>query len=63
MASLIGYLFLSFHFADANIIMVYVLAVLIISVITEHRIYSLIASIVSVLLFNFLFTLVSATLD
>ena len=56
MASLIGYLFLSFHFADANIIMVYVLAVLIISVITEHRIYSLIASIVSVLLFNFLFT-------
>ncbi len=43
-------------FAEANIITVYVLGVLITSVITKHQIYSLISSIVSVLVFNFLFT-------
>lgn len=55
-ASLIGMAFQYLNFAEANIITVYVLGVLIASVITEHRVYSLISAIVSVLVFNFLFT-------
>lgn len=43
-------------FAEANIITVYVLGVLLTSIVTTHRVYSLISSIVSVLVFNFLFT-------
>lgn len=54
--SLLGYLFEWLGFVEANIITVYVLAVLIISVVTNNRVYSLISSIVSVLVFNFLFT-------
>lgn len=56
LASLLGYLFEWLGFVEANIITVYVLAVLIISVVTNNRVYSLISSIVSVLVFNFLFT-------
>ena len=52
----IGILFRRLGFAEANIITVYVLGVLLTSVVTKHRIYSLISSIVSVLVFNFLFT-------
>ncbi len=55
-SSLIGAVFQNLGFAEANIITVFVLGVLVASVITEHRIYSLISSIVSVLVFNFLFT-------
>ncbi|MDO5416245.1 MAG: sensor histidine kinase KdpD [Lachnospiraceae bacterium] len=55
-ASLIGYLFQGFGFEEANIITVYVLGVLITSVVTTNRVYSLISSVVSVLVFNFLFT-------
>lgn len=55
-ASCIGVLFQKVGFAEANIITVYVLGVLLTSVITTHRVYSLISSIVSVLVFNFLFT-------
>lgn len=55
-SSLIGTVFQKLGFADSNIITVYVLGVLVISVITKHQIYSLISSIVSVLVFNFLFT-------
>ena len=42
--------------SEANIIMMYILGVLVTSVITTHQIYSLIASAVSVIVFNFLFT-------
>ena len=56
LASCIGMLFRHLGFAEANIITVYVLGVLVTSVVTRHRIYSLISSIVSVLVFNFLFT-------
>ena len=56
LASCIGMLFRYLGFDEANIITVYVLGVLITSVATRHRIYSLISSIVSVLVFNFLFT-------
>lgn len=55
-ATCIGMLFHHLGFAEANIITVYVLGVLINSVVTKHQVYSLISSIVSVLVFNFLFT-------
>lgn len=55
-ATLIGYLFSHLGFSEANIIPVYILAVLIISLATTHQAYALIASIVSVLIFNFFFT-------
>lgn len=56
LVTLIGLLFSRLGFSESNIIMVYILGVLIISVVTSHRSYSLISSIVSVLIFNFLFT-------
>lgn len=55
-ASCIGLLFRHLGFAEANIITVYVLGVLATSVVTRHRITCLASSIVSVLVFNFLFT-------
>ncbi|MCH4190688.1 MAG: sensor histidine kinase KdpD [Butyrivibrio sp.] len=56
LTTLIGFAFSRLGFTDANIITVYILGVLIISVITSNRFYSLIASAVSVLMFNFFFT-------
>ena len=61
-ASGIGFLFESLGFAEANIITIYVLGVLIISVITSNRIFGLVSSAVSVLVFNFLFTVPKGTL-
>lgn len=61
-ASVLGILFEQWGFEEANIITIYVLAVLITSVVTVNRIYSFIASIVSVLVFNFLFTIPKYTL-
>lgn len=55
--SLIGLLFYHLDFEESNIITIYVFGVLLTSVITKNRIYSLISSIVSVLIFNFLFTI------
>lgn len=55
-ASVIGYGFWKLGMSESNIITVYILGVLFTSVITTHRIYSLISSIVSVFVFNFLFT-------
>lgn len=54
--SCIGVIFQNLGFAESNIITIYVLGVLIISVITKYQIYSLISSVVGVLVFNFLFT-------
>lgn len=54
--SAIGYLFFLLGFSEANIITVYILGVLVTAIITSQRIFSLISSIISVLLFNFLFT-------
>ena len=56
LASVIGFGFFKLGLSEANIIMVYILGVLIISVITTHQMYSLICSFVSVFVFNFLFT-------
>lgn len=56
LATLIGFIFSKLGFTEANIITVYILGVLITSVITNAKIYSLISSVVSVLVFNFFFT-------
>ena len=55
-ASAISFGFWKLGFSEANIIMVYIIGVLITSIITNHQIYSLISSIVSVIVFNFLYT-------
>lgn len=56
LASVISFGFWELGMSEANIIMVYILGVLVTSVITTHQVYSLIASVVSVFVFNFLFT-------
>lgn len=55
-ATLLSILFQHLGFTDANIIMVYILGVLLTSIATSHQVYSLVSSIASVLVFNFLFT-------
>ncbi|MEG2396232.1 MAG: sensor histidine kinase KdpD [Oscillospiraceae bacterium] len=61
--TLVGLVFNLLNFSEANIITVYILGVLIISIITTRRKYSLISSIVSVLTFNFFFTEPKFTLN
>lgn len=55
-ATCLGILFHRFGFSEANIIMVYILSVLITAVITTYRGYSLVSSVISVIVFNFFFT-------
>ena len=55
-ATLIGFGFYSLGFTEANIVAVYLLAVFLISVIASSRLCGPLASIVSVLVFNFFFT-------
>lgn len=55
-ATIIGYIFYNLGFSEANIITVYILGTLIISIITHMQIYSIISSVLSVLIFNFFFT-------
>ncbi len=55
-ATALSYGLTALHIGDQNIIMLYILAVLIISRITRGFIYGVLASVASVLLFNFLFT-------
>lgn len=54
--TLVGIWFRSLGFSESNIIMLHILGVLITSIKTDNIIYTLIASIVSVLSFNFFFT-------
>ena len=61
-ATLVGLLFSGLKIPEANIIAVYILGVLIISVITSSWMYSFLASVISVLAFNFLFTVPRFTL-
>lgn len=56
-ATVVGYEFYTLGFSEANIVSIYILGVLVISVITTNRICGLLASIVSVLVFNFFFTI------
>ena len=53
--TLMGYGFDVLGFSAANIITVYILSVLVLSVLTRSRIYGILASALSVLIFNFLF--------
>lgn len=55
-ASGIGFFFYNLGIKEANIITIYVLGVLVTALVTKNRIYSLISSVVSVLVFNYLFT-------
>lgn len=52
----VGYLFRGLGFKIDNIIMVYILGVLGVSMVTTGRSYSLVSSVLSVLIFNFFFT-------
>lgn len=61
-ATLVGLLFSGLKIPEANIIAVYILSVLIISIITSSWMYSFLASVISVLAFNFLFTIPRFTL-
>ena len=61
-ATLVGLLFSGLKIPEANIIAVYILGVLIISIITSSWMYSFLASVISVLAFNFLFTIPRFTL-
>ena len=55
-STLVGYLFYTMGFSEANIVSVYIFGVLVISVITTSRFCGAAASVVSVLVFNFFFT-------
>ncbi|MEG0291388.1 MAG: sensor histidine kinase KdpD [Anaerovoracaceae bacterium] len=55
-ATFIGVFFYEVGFSEANTITIYILSVLITAVVTTQRIYSLVSSILSVLVFNFVFT-------
>lgn len=55
-ATAIGFAFDALGFSEANIITVYILGVLLTSIVTTARWYSLASSLISVLVFNFFFT-------
>ena len=61
-ATSVGNIFWEVGLSEANITMVYILGVLIISMITTHQIYSMVASLVCVVVFNYFFTLPRFTL-
>lgn len=54
--TLLGMLFQFLGFSEANIITIYILGVLLISITTSEKIYGVFSSLISVLIFNFLFT-------
>ena len=63
LVTIIGVIFDSLGFGDSNIITIYILGVLITSVITESRLQSIISSLISVFVYNFLFTHPRLTLN
>lgn len=56
-ATSLSLLFHKLGFTESNIIMVYILGVLLTSIATSHQLYSLVSSIASVFIYNYLFTL------
>lgn len=56
LSSAVGYGFWKLGLSESNIIMMYILGVLLISVLTTHQVYSLVSAVISVFVFNFLFT-------
>ncbi len=55
-ATLLGYVFKSFGLTDSDIIMLYIIAVHVISILTSRIQYCLISSLIGVVLFNYFFT-------
>ena len=55
-ATLAGYAFKAFSLTETDIIMLYIIAVLVISIITSRISYCLISSVIGVVLFNYFFT-------
>ena len=55
-ATLLGYCFKALNLTDADIIMLYIIAVLVISILTPKIQYCLVSSLVGVVLFNYFFT-------
>ena len=55
-STLLGFLFSSLGFTEANIITIYMLGVLITAILTQSKICRVLSSVASVLVFNFLFT-------
>lgn len=56
LSTLLGYLFSSLGFTEANIVTIYMLGVLITAILTSNKICWVLSSVASVLVFNFLFT-------
>lgn len=54
-ATFLSFLFDRSAFSNSNIVTIYILAVLITSIVTSERLYGLIAAVLYILLFNFLF--------
>lgn len=54
--TLIGFLFTHWNFSIANVITVYILGVQLNAIVTKGRLYSVISSLLSVMLFNYFFT-------
>ena len=54
--TLIGYLFMQIGFTESNIIMVYIVGVLLTAILTNSQICWIASAILSVILFNFMFT-------
>lgn len=54
-ATIVGYVFFRLGFTEANIMMVYILGVLLVSILTKYRVYALVSSLISVIMFNFFF--------
>ncbi|MEG1943429.1 MAG: DUF4118 domain-containing protein, partial [Angelakisella sp.] len=63
LATGVGFVFDGLGFSEANIITVYILSVLITAIITAQRGYSLVSSVISVLTFNFFFTVPKFSLN
>lgn len=55
-ATILGLLLKKWGFTDANIITVYILSVLVISFLTDGKLIGIMSSLISVLVFNFMFT-------
>ena len=54
--TLIGYLFMKIGFTESNIIMIYIVGVLVTAILTNSQICWIASSVLSVILFNFMFT-------
>ena len=54
-ATILAILFYHSPFSNSNIVTIYILAVLVASVLTSHQLYGIIAAVLYILLFNFLF--------